>query len=287
MISGDRNTVRNCTVTLTAFNGIYLKGNDNVILNNQFTDISTSAANFTAAVNVMGDRNLVSRNTISHTGRSAIEPCGAGNQIQYNDISFFMQLSSDGGAIYAFGSDGENTRIHHNIIHDATGYCYALYVDGFLSHFCYDHNVIYNIEYHPFHLATPGNFNKLCNNTFYNTFYGACVDLGSNWWGGNAVVHHNDLYGDSIQNNLFECNFDLLSSQNNCIISNNLCQGTNTYYTSPATGDFTLKAGAPAIDQGVEIPGITDSYSGYAPDIGAYESGQEAWTAGCDLTKTF
>lgn len=39
--------------------------------------------------------------------------------------------------------------------------------------------------------------------------------------------------------------------------------------------DLRLKRGAPAIDKGTVLDNITDGYSGSAPDIGAYEYGQE------------
>jgi hypothetical protein len=39
--------------------------------------------------------------------------------------------------------------------------------------------------------------------------------------------------------------------------------------------DLRLKAGAKVIDQGIRIPNINDGYTGAAPDIGAYEFGQE------------
>jgi hypothetical protein len=38
--------------------------------------------------------------------------------------------------------------------------------------------------------------------------------------------------------------------------------------------DFRLKPGSAAIDAGVELPSITDGFTGRAPDIGAYESGR-------------
>ncbi len=38
--------------------------------------------------------------------------------------------------------------------------------------------------------------------------------------------------------------------------------------------DFALKPGSPAIDAGIELPSITDGFSGRAPDIGAYETGR-------------
>ena len=38
--------------------------------------------------------------------------------------------------------------------------------------------------------------------------------------------------------------------------------------------DFRLKPASPAIDAGVELPSITDGFTGKAPDIGAYEVGR-------------
>jgi hypothetical protein len=38
--------------------------------------------------------------------------------------------------------------------------------------------------------------------------------------------------------------------------------------------DFSLKAGAAAIDKGVPLPNVTDGFAGRAPDLGALEFGQ-------------
>jgi hypothetical protein len=43
--------------------------------------------------------------------------------------------------------------------------------------------------------------------------------------------------------------------------------------SDPTGGDYTLQAGSPAIDAGVEIPGVTDAYLGDGPDIGYAERG--------------
>jgi hypothetical protein len=37
---------------------------------------------------------------------------------------------------------------------------------------------------------------------------------------------------------------------------------------------MTLSAGCTAVDAGVILPNINDSFSGSAPDLGAYERGQ-------------
>jgi hypothetical protein len=41
----------------------------------------------------------------------------------------------------------------------------------------------------------------------------------------------------------------------------------------PEELDFRLRPGSPAVDAGVELPTITDGFSGKAPDLGAYELG--------------
>jgi len=38
--------------------------------------------------------------------------------------------------------------------------------------------------------------------------------------------------------------------------------------------DLRLRAGAAAVDAGVELPNITDRFQGSAPDLGAYEYGE-------------
>ena len=42
-------------------------------------------------------------------------------------------------------------------------------------------------------------------------------------------------------------------------------------FDNPASGDYTLAHRSNLIDAGEFIPGINDSYSGSAPDLGAYE----------------
>jgi len=44
---------------------------------------------------------------------------------------------------------------------------------------------------------------------------------------------------------------------------------------SPSDFDFRLRPGSAAVDAGVELPTITDGFTGKAPDLGAYELGQD------------
>lgn len=283
VISGNRNIIRNCTIKATSGNGIVVKGNNNLIINNYFTEMTTSAGHESAAINLLGSYNLISRNTITHTGRFAIKLGGAANQIQYNDISKFMQLSSDGGAIYGHSVDGGGTRIHHNRIHDAKGYAFGIYFDNFTNHFCADHNVIYNIEYKPILWNSPQGFNQVYNNTFYKT---NTLNVPGNYYSGQAP-YTQEWFGNSIKNNLFEKTIHRPLPADQYAFTNNIESDKNMGFVAPASGDFTLIPNSRAIDAGTVIEGVTDGFGGSAPDIGAFEYGQIPWVAGCDLSKTY
>jgi hypothetical protein len=43
-------------------------------------------------------------------------------------------------------------------------------------------------------------------------------------------------------------------------------------FTNPTADDYTLNAASPAIDAGVVVEGLIESYLGAGVDIGAYET---------------
>jgi hypothetical protein len=58
-----------------------------------------------------------------------------------------------------------------------------------------------------------------------------------------------------------------------CAATSLECNGheSDPALSNPASGDFTLRSSSPNIDRGIAIPGINDTFSGSAPDIGAFE----------------
>jgi hypothetical protein len=64
-------------------------------------------------------------------------------------------------------------------------------------------------------------------------------------------------------------------------LQNNL-ETSNPFFLNAAQGNFQLQSSSPARDRGRVISGITDGYIGSAPDVGAYEFGVQAWTAGAN-----
>ncbi len=57
-------------------------------------------------------------------------------------------------------------------------------------------------------------------------------------------------------------------------------KGDPTRLYRPDDFDFTLATGSAAIDAGTVLPGVTDGFTGRAPDLGALESGRPVPTYG-------
>ena len=121
-------------------------------------------------------------------------------------------------------------------------------------------------------INAPCSYDMIFNNTTWNCSSGAI--LNSFWVDGPT--------GNHIYNNLF--NGPPAGNQSAWSQSDmryNLY--TDPLLVDPANQNFQLQGASPALDAGIVIPGITDGFSGGAPDLGALESGVPDWTpgAGC------
>jgi parallel beta-helix repeat protein len=115
-------------------------------------------------------------------------------------------------------------------------------------------------------IFASGNF--VYNNTCYDTDQGVVLNSGSN---------------NTIQNNILaNMNTPIAGSQVGHTVTNNLLNpNMSLTVVNAATGDFHLKTGSPAINQGTTLPVVTMDFDGVsrpqppggAYDIGAYEFG--------------
>lgn len=97
-----------------------------------------------------------------------------GNVVAYNHLhDLGLRYSSDAGAIYQFGP--LDTRIHHNVIHDAVAYPHwngytGVYLDQQSRHALVENNLVYNVEWYAFHQ------HKGTDNLFRNNIGAFCRD---------------------------------------------------------------------------------------------------------------
>ncbi|MFD4022175.1 hypothetical protein ACFWRV_01445 [Streptomyces sp. NPDC058576] len=291
IVRGSDNVLRDSVITGSAGNGVYLTGKRNVVTNNLIRNTGYSLAQRNA-INVddadsgAGDRDLqITHNTIHNTGASGIRligETGYGDRIAYNDIFNNMMIHHDGGPIYVCCSvDLKGGSIDHNWTHDnatknsPTAYQGAgVYLDVSSSNALIHHNVVWNTTRDAIELNGNGPEASSIDNVIYNNTVGAgqLTSVGTyNIKTGTGTEIINNIAGAPI------------SFVPDAVERTNLKPPTDPRFTDPAANDYTLKADSPAIDAGEEIAGVTDGYTGPAPDQGAYEQGETPWVPGCDL----
>ncbi|WP_167859324.1 carbohydrate binding domain-containing protein [Paenibacillus cymbidii] len=249
---GERNTIRNSRIANSSGNGVYVDGTDNRLVNNEFIDCNyNGTGDACIRFSSRSEGTLVSHNTAQHAGRSITTGWGRNSRIQYNDFGYAGYLTEDLGIMYGPWTDGEGTQVDHNLVHDnlAPRHGHGIYLDNGTHNFLVFRNKVYNLpaESYGIFLNVPGEYNIVANND---------GSVG----GGYAVIFPDDQWGTLIANNKGD-------------VSARLSKESKWLANDPAGGT----------DAGVVVPGITDGYTGQAPDIGADEQGAASWTAGRDF----
>lgn len=275
-LNGDNNVVRGCTLFNTAGSGVYSSGTGNLITRNLIYNTDYSGT-YACPIALHGNGEIVTFNTAYASGRDIVRPEGTASVIRFNDFSRPGLLCKDLGVIYVWGvnaksAGGIDTRIANNWIHDNTSPSYTplIYLDNYDANFVVDHNVCWNSSNDSgVRINGPALGHQIYNNTLFN-----CLDVGTlaydSWPNSNPnpAFWTNDVYQYSASNNLF------------------LSTSPQSQLVNWTNDNFQLQSNAPAINAGVVIPGFTDGYVGSAPDLGAYESGTLAWSAGAGSRPT-
>jgi hypothetical protein len=281
-ISGKDNVFKNSTVAYSAGSGIILDGTDNevrncrihscnyvgsydapiFIYNNRFSERRKPSGK----LNCTGQRIL--HNTLHGANRSLINFCTAGAtelnpmKIQYNEFHTFCLNTFEGAAIYTYGGVGKGTECSHNWFH-SFGPTKCGYIAFDVNHAAWrvHHNVCWNGR----PLIDMTIRCNICADTTVDTVYNNTIIDSS--WGGEHWPREGRgrQFADGGINTLYA--------------------GSNPEpwkFADPDRHHYWLTEGSPAIDAGTTIPGLVESFRGAAPDLGAYEYGEEPWVAGAD-----
>lgn len=282
LLYGNNNTIKNSEINYSAGNGIHVIGKGHVIHNNKVSNVnyvgSANAAIRTPSSAAIGraEELTITNNTMHDAGKAIIEGEIQKSKIKNNDFYHAGRLTKDHGLIYISGNM-EDTEIAYNKLHDnkAAQYGGGIYLEAWEENdnqnVLIHHNAIWN-NWANIQVNRIAKNIKIYNNTLQkdtnsilsNSFNPALnrmenISIYNNYWDHGLQIYNSTWDGQDIQNNL--------SSQ-------------PSSFTSHGGNDYQLTGSANAVNAGRVIPGITDGFSGNAPDVGAYELGIPTWTAG-------
>jgi len=312
VVAGTGNTVRNCVIGPSAANGIAVLGHSHLIENNVVHDcnyLASDAANINCgASNVDSLGHVITANTVYSSGRGLVlaRPIRQGN-IHHNHLFSSTLQATDGGGIYSYGHNAEQTAIAYNRIQDIVAPHYgaaAIYMDERAENFLIHHNLIYNSQ-GAVRLNQPRRIHL-----YNNTLVGALSSLGGMGNNGSWLAWNEGGLPNYIRNNIFTATYEFRKANFSNNVPNTQNPAWNSYsggpiplplpYDNPppnlafanaANGDYTLQSGSAAIgagatgtDNGVAIPAYEPGGNNGTPEAGAFEYGRTAWTAGSSLS---
>ncbi|MFG3137612.1 right-handed parallel beta-helix repeat-containing protein [Streptomyces sp. NPDC048211] len=284
VLDGTGNKIVNSDLSLSAGNGVALRGQNNTATDNVIHDVDYMGT-YAAGIAVQGNSQTVTHNTISRVGRSGInlqwnEVAGltpGKDLIAYNDISGYARMSLDVAAVYTCCSAWMmGTSIDHNVLHDpapattsTTFGISGIYADNGQSDLVIANNVGWGNREGTVMLnglGTGSHDNGVYNNTGGMTLF--------------YVKEPGQSTGTRIYNNLGTIRGLTGATDGGLVLSNNLPAETDPLFVDAAGHDYRLTAGSPARNAGIALPGINDGSTDPAPSLGAYQYGAPVWTAG-------
>jgi len=160
IVTGSNNRIERCEFGPTAGNGIVLEGEDNIFTNNIVHNTSYLGFPYCGIIVRKSKRLEISHNTIINSAHSHIrfiEDGALKNRVDYerciirnNYFENHSTLNSDGGAFYAWSSDGGGTEIYNNFVvcgdkNDQGAFDklrYGLYTDNYTSNYIVRNNIV-------------------------------------------------------------------------------------------------------------------------------------------------
>jgi hypothetical protein len=274
VLGGRHNAIRDSVVAYCVGDGITVYGESNTVENCVVHDCDSSGSDC-APVAATGTGHSIARCTIYNAGRSGLLHRKLKDaRIEHNHIHHVGLMTSDFGGTYTYWTDGGGTVIAHNRIHDARGPGYGgsgIYIDNGSANFVIHHNLCFSNQLAGIHLNTPIANTRVIN----NTSVGGTIAIVM---GGSGHVKPPDLI---VANNILAGTVALKDGTRK---QNNFA-GREPGFMDEEQNDFRLMTKSPCIDAGIPVDGITDHHLGTAPDLGCFESGAAAWTAGSTLPK--
>jgi len=312
VISGSNNIVRKCSFAYGSTSAIHLYGTSNVIENCIVHDFCWDGSLTHVPVKVFNrgkkDRNNGStarNNTVYNSGGPLVHLRGRQGTAEYNHIYNGLRArfggSKDGSLLYTGGRDCGGTTFRYNWVHSSHGGSVktnwgrgiGIRADDFARNITCNNNVVWDCG--GCGILIKGDDNNIYNNTV--------LDIGREHRPvGNSIMMMTGP--EQTKKRPGNKRRVILDNQNrNSRLFNNIAhtitgswnldhQLSKKKYTNNSDAkipnlrdisamDFRPEAGSDLVDSGMIVEGLSEKFSGKAPDIGAYENGIK-WVAGAD-----
>lgn len=285
----DHYVLKNSELAWDSFRMLTLYGNDIKVINNHLHDTAYTAhkgggmIDCSVSTTSASARELISHNTMHDSGLMILHYPGASSIIEYNEMYNAQKLCRDGGIVYVANFDAGNTVMRYNLLHGAPGGVgqkgapnQGLYIDNLNNGWIVHHNIIWDVPNMGIFVNRRHCLSLIFNNVFYGNNGGTTGGYfvgPANQDGEAGVRFYNNILNGPPLRDVSDMDFRF-----NCY--------QDPKFVDMANGDFRLQSSSPARDKGILIPGVTDGYTGSAPDIGALEYGGTDWTqqVGCQST---
>ncbi len=275
-VSGEFNLVENCFIAHTWGDGITIWGKGHKIKNNIINDFNW-IGNDCSGISIAGLNHEITYNDISYGGRSLLlHSYLMKSKIMYNNIHHGGLICNDLGLTYAFWTDGKDTDIAYNYIHDNLGTKNqtGIYLDNWTYNFKVHHNIINNAGT-GININKPHNYHQIYNNTLYKNTY----SMGS--WGpdGTEIKNVKTFNNLTNTNKKTKWNYDAFYGTE---MDSNYIYFEDNIFQDPQNDNFQLRKYSYPIDKGITSE-FTKDFNGSLPDLGAIESGSIPWEYGSTL----
>jgi len=316
-VRGDDNIVRNTGIAYASHTGLDVTGNRNVVENCIIHDTGWSGKGPVLRVTgewadaIRGNGNIVRRNTLYNGEGVILYYRGGSHLLEYNHVFNGGLLTKDVALVYTSTPLCAGSIVRYNWVHGCQtdpfigrgkdGGGIGIRGDDMSRELTVHHNVVWDCGM--VGIIVKGDNNNVYNNTVFGVGP-ADTDKRHSRYGGHLLIPTRAEPKKAWAK--WQEKWPLLKVQNanSFFINNAVCSITwrnkplpdspriannpilprraEEWLRDPANLDFRPGARSPLTDAGIAVQGLTGSYKGKAPDVGAYEHNGRFWKPGAD-----
>ena len=274
-MSGANNELRNCTFQYADGSGLVFSGDGGTIENCLFYQIDYSCVGtlHDVMVNIREASNLTFRhNTLDTGGNSVGIKGGPSSVFEFNRITNQGMLQHDGSAIQTDADYTDGTIMQNNWVHDHIKFALRFDTPWEVPEIYGTNGVMrYNVFWNTEPIVPKGDYHWIYGNTGFDN---DVVDIS---------IFSDTLHGGINSNTVTRNNaVNLISGSRSAAepypgISDHNWEGDDVkaQLVDPLQLDFRPAPGSALIDAGTNVVGGITNFVGVAPDIGAYEYGDD------------